>query len=789
MRLLFVNYLHPDSGLVGAVRMQRFAEELARRGHQVVLLCSCPNGQPDTPASFAGRIQRQDWSMPLVLALHDDTAAAHAAAREPIAIVRKARTAARLLLREGRFWRWQRTAATFRRHIQDLFTPELAYATFGDLDSLAVARDYARQAAIPWVMDIKDPASIFIPGKLAPWLMRRYRGAVAVTMNSEYQRSHNGSWVDDRSVVIYSGVEPPPDGPASFEPTHVALVGSLYDDEAATHLLRGFDDWRRQSQPMARLYYFGTDAARLAGLAERMGLTQGLVIESQIPRAALLARCRQMAALLYVTHPEGAFNHKLLELAALGRPLIVSGASNPETERLCQRFDIPLTAVASEFAVSQSLAAAAVTPTRSMQSMCERTAWSSVAGQLEQVLAAALAKAQPTLNAVDETVDPARRCLRIAVATGGRFHVLDLARELETLGHEVRFYSYVSRRRAVRFGLPARCHVALLPVLAPFVLLAQLCARSRFSAWSEDLLHRAMDRLVALRLRPCDVFIGMSGMYVRAPQLARRKFGAKIVIERGSVHIGMQKQILDDVKALNPAASSVLTANLARELSNYAMADCIVVPSLHAEQSFLQRGFVPKRLFRNPYGVDLTMFKPSEATPRDPKLLLFVGGWSYQKGVDRLGAIMPTLAREGYRLCHVGGRGDAPVPNAPWFSAIGTVDQTALVHWYRQAGSLLLLSRQEGLSLVQVQALACGCPVIGTPMTGAADLQRLLQNEWLVQVVDPEDTDAVLAAVRGRRERASADEVTLAALRQRLSWCNYGRRHALMLEQLVARTV
>src|SRR5690242_18534482 len=33
--------------------------------------------------------------------------------------------------------------------------------------------------------------------------------------------------------------------------------------------------------------------------------------------------------------------------------------------------------------------------------------------------------------------------LRIAIATGGRFHVLDLARELAALGHEVQLYSFV----------------------------------------------------------------------------------------------------------------------------------------------------------------------------------------------------------------------------------------------------------------------------------------------------------------------------------------------------------
>jgi hypothetical protein len=47
--------------------------------------------------------------------------------------------------------------------------------------------------------------------------------------------------------------------------------------------------------------------------------------------------------------------------------------------------------------------------------------------------------------------------LRVAIATAGRFHVLDLPRELTGLGYALDFYSYVPKLRAVRFGLPSAC--------------------------------------------------------------------------------------------------------------------------------------------------------------------------------------------------------------------------------------------------------------------------------------------------------------------------------------------
>ena len=48
--------------------------------------------------------------------------------------------------------------------------------------------------------------------------------------------------------------------------------------------------------------------------------------------------------------------------------------------------------------------------------------------------------------------------LRVAIATAGRFHVLDLARELNAIGYLVDFYSYLPKAQVLRFGLPFACH-------------------------------------------------------------------------------------------------------------------------------------------------------------------------------------------------------------------------------------------------------------------------------------------------------------------------------------------
>ena len=172
-----------------------------------------------------------------------------------------------------------------------------------------------------------------------------------------------------------------------------------------------------------------------------------------------------------------------------------------------------------------------------------------------------------------------------------RSHVLDLPRELLVLGQDVRFYSHVPRKRAGQFGLPHQCHRGRLPWVLPLVV-----ARSKGpGAWTshfDAMLQRAVDRVVAGLLEPCDVFIGMSGLCVHSAQAARAKYCAKIIVKRGSRHILSQKEILEAIPGMNRPA--VPEFSIRRESWGYDFADLVSIPSRHVERSCLGTWF-PKR--------------------------------------------------------------------------------------------------------------------------------------------------------------------------------------------------
>jgi starch synthase len=370
--------------------------------------------------------------------------------------------------------------------------------------------------------------------------------------------------------------------------------------------------------------------------------------------------------------------------------------------------------------------------------------------------------------------------LRVGIATSGRFHLLDLARELNALGVDVRFYSHVPRKRAEKFGLPNRCHVALLPFLFPLV------AWERLFPWLfpwiiERLMYWALDMLTILRMQPCDVFICMSGIYLHAPRFAQWRYGARVILHRGSRHILSQSEIL----ARLPGAQQVTPFVVGRELQGYTIADKIAVPSTHVMESFKPWPQQACKLFVIPYGVDLDNFPlRSHILPSEPTVL-FVGNWSYQKGVDVLTKAVEDL--DGVRLIHVGALIDAPFPDHSRFVHQEPVPQWKLKTYYGAAHVFALASRQDGLAMVQCQALASGLPLVCTDRTGGADLADLTGLARLIRVVPAGDPDMLRRALAQALDDSTGKNGVAPITRterEALSWRAYAKRHLELIIDL-----
>lgn len=365
--------------------------------------------------------------------------------------------------------------------------------------------------------------------------------------------------------------------------------------------------------------------------------------------------------------------------------------------------------------------------------------------------------------------------MRINIASSHRFHLLDLARELATHGHEVRFYSYVPTKRALSFGLKKENSFSFYYVMLPLLGLVKL---SKSAQWSEKLIHKALDIYMSFFMKPCDIYIALGVVYKKSILAAKKQFNAVTILEWGSKHILEQQRIMSSVagfKLLDPYF-------IKRTVYTYQIVDYIAVASDHVKQSFVERGITEDKLLQNPYGVDLSMFMPTALS--DDFDIIMVGGWSYRKGCDLLTGV---CQKKGYKLLHVGGIVDLSFPDESNMTHIDAVDQKLLVDYYAKAKVFVLPSREEGLALVQPQALVCGLPIVCSKDTGGRDLRNFLEDkQWIIEMTEhtPEELVRCIELALSIAKTQIGIRSYSTGVKDNLTWQAYGNRYNSILLNL-----
>ena len=185
----------------------------------------------------------------------------------------------------------------------------------------------------------------------------------------------------------------------------------------------------------------------------------------------------------------------------------------------------------------------------------------------------------------------------------------------------------------------------------------------------------------------------------------------------------------------------------------FRQARTVVAVSDRVRSELLDAGVPEWRIAVIPNGVDLDEFAPGPADrtalglPDDVPLALFVGDLQTpRKNLDTvLRALRHTPA---LHLAVVGRRADSPYPALAERLGLSArvrflgfrTDVPALM---RAADLCACPSRYEPFSLVLLEALASGCPVVTASPVGAA---TLLQDDCGIVVNDPEDASALAQA-------------------------------------------
>jgi alpha-maltose-1-phosphate synthase len=383
--------------------------------------------------------------------------------------------------------------------------------------------------------------------------------------------------------------------------------------------------------------------------------------------------------------------------------------------------------------------------------------------------------------------------MRIVQAVFGVFHHFELARELERRGHLSVIYSTFPWRRLKREGLP-RSKVQTFPWLQVSEVLLQ--RRGIHSQWLYDHLGYAnalaFDEWTLRRIPPCDAFIAISGAGLKTGIRVQQR-GGKFICDRGSTHQLYQERIVtEEYRRWGVDRPVADIRDIQREEQIYELADAITVPSSFAARSFIESGLPASKIHVIPYGVRLENFKRTGGPPADRFEVLFAGSVSLRKGFPYLLQAFAELRNSTKRLRVAG----AIHPDMKTVLAqlpqdqvefLGPLPQERIAELMSTSHLMVLPSIEEGLALVQGQALACGCPVLCSTNTGGEDLFSNEIEGFIVPVRD-------VMALTDRMQQLSDDpalqsRMSEAALRRVNTlggWQDYGDRWESLLEALIA---
>ncbi len=354
--------------------------------------------------------------------------------------------------------------------------------------------------------------------------------------------------------------------------------------------------------------------------------------------------------------------------------------------------------------------------------------------------------------------------MKVTQICAGRFHHFDLGRQLVRHGVLEKFFSGYPAGRLADEGIPPEAGASFPYLYLPYLALMKLGLGGRVQ---REMFWRAqdtLDRFASTRLVESDCLIAFSGCGLNAGRAAQAQCMRYVCDEAGS-HILYRSRALDEEYRHYGSAFPGLHPKLqAKVIEEYATADIITVPSTFVLQTFVDMGVPAAKLRKVPYGVDLRRFRKAAEPPADSCEIVFVGEVSVRKGARYLLEAFRRLKHPAKRLTVVGAVAPAvrrylaanPPPDNVRF--LGHVPQVQLKHILSRSHAMLMPSIEEGLALVQGQALACGCPIIASWNTGAADLFTDGEEGFIVAARD--------AAAMAERLQLLADDP---ALRGRMS--------------------
>lgn len=317
--------------------------------------------------------------------------------------------------------------------------------------------------------------------------------------------------------------------------------------------------------------------------------------------------------------------------------------------------------------------------------------------------------------------------MKISIIVGGRFHAFNLAEQL----HKKKYLKQLITTYP-KFYIKKNFNINNEKINS--LILKELVQRSFLNKIYNfnDYLSEYFDRSAAnlLDLDGLDILIGWSSFSYNAFLRVKNKKCIKI-LERGSTHIEFQNDIMnEEFKFQNIKPKQISKYIIDKEKKEYELADYIMVPTDFVKQTFIDKGFKNEKIIKNPYGVNLEEFKNIGFKKKklDKFRIIYVGTVSIRKGILYLLEVFNDLEFLDIELLIVGNIEDDLVKKLNKYYSNKkiifkkSVKQSDLKNFYNISSVFVTCSVEEGLSMVQLQAMSCGLPVISNINAGGQEI-------------------------------------------------------------------
>jgi D-inositol-3-phosphate glycosyltransferase len=255
------------------------------------------------------------------------------------------------------------------------------------------------------------------------------------------------------------------------------------------------------------------------------------------------------------------------------------------------------------------------------------------------------------------------------------------------------------------------------------------------------------------------------------------------------------------VKNLTCSTENASELRLKNEKKLAKLCERIVVPTRQDKEYLIQYYKAPIDKIRIvPCGVNLGLFKPLDkasarrylAFSTHDCIVLYVGRYTPIKGLDRLFKAFRNLMHLSHlRLIMVGGDGrHSPIYRQLKSEATtlriqhritfaGRVDQETLPQYYSAADVLVLPSYYESFGLVALEALACGTPVVTTPVGAMEEIIKDGATGYIARDPNPQHFARHIEAVLLKQQQ---NGISPAQIRSSVVEYTWTRSSSLLLD-------